>query len=208
MEKKRPKAVNIILTVLLSIPIMLAMMYLTEHFSNQLRFFPTIEEAFANHSDGRRDFGETLFVDNHGDNLTIVHKRNTHFFVSHYIREVREGEVWYACIWVSTGGAMFFPGTGDPDSRTGQLAVQFYLNERALGQRLWEPLGRRPLHGFSFDRDTAYMRINGYLVEHVILLEESRYLHSFGEFPFYFWYFSDFPFVFNSPDDIVISFGD
>ena len=39
-----------------------------------VRYHTTIEDAFADHSSGSRNFGEVLFIDEHSDSLTIFHQ--------------------------------------------------------------------------------------------------------------------------------------
>ena len=111
------------------------------------RYFPTIEEAFANHSSGSRYMGEILFMDRHEDNLTVFHGGR----VSHYVIKRENGRVLYACVGVATSGFVLNPD--DPVSiKQEQGGIALVFAKRTL---LHENIGRRPLYGFSINEKNA-----------------------------------------------------
>jgi len=204
------KIVIYIIALAIAIALTVGSLYLMGALPREPRFFSTMEQAFANDPEGGRDFGEILFIDDHGDNLTVFHRRNNQLTASHYLRDVREDGAWYACVGVSTGGAFFYPDPDNLNSMNRQLHIHFFLNERGPGgiinEGLRDTLGRRPVHGFSHEEKIHNLTINGYSVNYVILLEEASDHPLFGEVPLFFWYFSDLPLVSGPAEDIVISF--
>ena len=160
----------------------------------RVRYHPTIEEAFADHSAGSRNFGEILFIDEHSDSLTIFHRaRRSH--ISHYSRDVREDGIWYQCVGVATGGPNIKAhGTSLEDSQS----LIYHWHESS--EVLYEVIGRRPLYGVSHDPIIHTLSINGIPVDYVI---ETTNIH--GD-PLFYWYFSDFPPFEDDPEDIIISF--
>lgn len=167
------------------------------------RFFPTFEQAFANHSGGHRNFGEIHFVHEHEDTLIVFHisgglTRVSH--VSYYLLERREGEVWFTCIAVATGIWGIEP---EPDSiRSAQLNIVGRTG--GIYERMFEEFGRRPFYGFSTNTKIHNLTINGQPVDYVV----DRGLNTRGE-QRYLWFFSDLQ-ILHIPnlqaDDIVISF--
>ena len=161
---------------------------------NEVRYHPTIEEAFADHSSGSRNFGEVLFIDEHSDNLTIFHKGRG-LYISHYLRDVREDGSWFQCMGVATGGPLIeAEGTSH---ETSQFLIYHWHRSSEV---LYERIGRRPLYGVSYDSTIHTLRINGIPVDYVI---ETTNID--GE-PLFFWYFSNFPPFEGDQEDIIISF--
>ena len=165
-------------------------------------FYPTIEAAFTSCLGEVGHFGRTFFIDEHEHNLTINHITTDRYgegswTISHYLKNVRGEERWYACVAVSTSTAVFLPDEDD-----GFWQEQVYIVNRRSNQELYRTLGRRPLYGFAYKESIHYLSINGYPVDHIILIRESE----FGERPLYFWYFADFPLITGPAKDILISF--
>ena len=164
------------------------------------RFFPTIEEAFANHSSGSRNMGEILFIDRHEDNLTVLHRyRGSR--ISHYVIKREDGKVLYACVGVTTGGVPLNPD--DPVSiKQEQGSVALVFAKRILP----ESIGRRPLYGFSNYEGIYNLTINGQPVDYVV----QSGINVEGE-PVYFWYFSDAAVLYIEDlqrEDVIICFGE
>jgi len=175
--------------------------------SNELIFYPTIEAAFMSAEDsGRRDIDEVLFVAEFGDTATMVHKRRNLFITSHYLIEMRGNSAWYTCVGISrsTGYLIGYPSNSSIEA---QPEIIYRLRIRH-----WGGLGRRierlPVYGLSRDKRIHNLTINDQAPDYVILLEEQTYHPLFGETPLYFWYIADFQAEVNSPEDIVICFGE
>jgi len=161
-----------------------------------VRYHPTIERAFADHSAGSRNFGEVLFIDEHPDSVTVFH-RARRSYISHYSRDVREDGDWYLCVGVGTGGGDLIKW-GWISIESSQSSI--YNSLKLVAEVYYERIGRRPLYGASHDPIIHSLRINGIPVDYVI---ETTNIH--GD-PLFLWYFSDFPPFEGDREDIVISF--
>jgi len=159
-----------------------------------VRYHPTVEAAFADHSGGSRNFGEVLFIDEQDNSLTIFHKGRG-LYISHYLRDVREDGDWYLCVGVATGGPLI--EAGGTSHETSQFLIYHWHSSSEV---LYERIGRRPLYGVSYDPIIHTLSINGIPVDYVI---ETTNIH--GD-PLFLWYFSDFPLLEGSQEDIIISF--
>jgi len=165
--------------------------------SNIPVFYPTIEEAFARRVEGlRRDMGEILLIDEHEDNLTIIHNRRGVFYDSHFVREMREDKAWYSCVGIGRGWGILI----DPPSTSTEMQQTIIFSHLRLISRIHDELNRRPLTGISMIEQVHNLTINGQAPDHIILLQETPLL--------YFWYIADFQAEVNSPSDIVICFGE
>jgi len=146
--------------------------------------------------------GEVLLVDEHRDNLTIIHRKDGAFYISHFAREIREGETWYTCIDI-TGGWGILIGPDFHAMETKQRTAHTLLR---FGARTHERLDRKPIWGTSITEQVYDLTINGQTPDHIILLEELTEHPAWGDVPLYFWYIADFQADVNSPSDIVICF--
>jgi len=170
-------------------------------FSDEPTFYPTLEQAFLAHSGvGSRRMTEILFMDEVGNSVTAFHPGGGAgaMMVSHYIKELRNGEYWFACLSVADGGILIgFEGISTEGSQL------FIHTSHAVGglftsKMLYRGLGRRPLVGFSPDPNIRNLTINGIPVDYVVETTNVR-----GE-PLFFWYYSDFPPIYGEREDIVI----
>jgi len=200
---------SMIIAIIVFIIFIIAMIFIQGLVNPRDDFFPTLEEAFRAHSSGSQNFGEIMFVDEHEHNLTIHHGG----YVTTFIKEERDGEIWYMARVVTIGNIYLNPPWSSSWMDFSPEQIFGLRNERGhfgRGARLVrEDLGRFPLYGFSHNSAIYSLNINGIPVEQVVLLNENV---SFPRIDYpvnlYFWYFSDFPPFGATAEDVVISFGD
>jgi len=202
----RKKLVDFFIIVILTFVISFVFNLTTD---TEVRFSPTMEEAFSRHSSGRRDMGEILFIDDHGYNLTVFHVVENQSggitrFVSHYIRELQDGAWVYSCIIVNTNSLLSNLNEASIDRNV--LTLEFLFNpvnrihERYLMNHPFNRIfGRWPLYGFTDYSNIHNLVINGQSPDYII--EAGTNVR--GD-QVYFWYFSNF--IFNEGDKISISF--
>jgi len=174
------------------------------------RFYPTFEQAFARHETVfNRRVGELLFVDEHETTVTVFH-HGASIYASHFLREVQEDGTRYACVGMSQGVGPFLSVQSQRDN---QRQIFTFIGETGafarIHQRNYEVLGRRPLYGTFHGEEVHNLSINGIPVEHVIFVQETMehpMLGIVGTENLYIWYFSDFPVITGSAENIVISF--
>jgi len=162
----------------------------------------TIEQAFLSHTAvTNRRMGDIIFIDDQSDNLTVFHPNGV-WSVSHYVRETRWNGNWYTCVGVSSGGFIHININEDSNYISIQQDIHSVLadNDFAIGSALYDRLGRRPLHGTSYNPIVNSLSINGEQVHHVLETTDARGNRLF------FWYFSDFPLITGEPEDIIVSF--
>jgi len=183
-----------------------------EHRALQLRFYPTMEEAFVRHDRAHNILGEILFIDEQADAVALLHLPDSHLPVlSLFLREFREDGVFYA--FLSTGnGGWTINITQDPDAPDHFISLEtqrFFIvadaNRPAFfvtpAERI---LGRRPLYGFANGEQIRRMTINNQPVDYVVDLGLDEQGH-----PQFFWYFIDAQVLHESGlenDDVVFAF--
>ena len=198
--------ITILALVLKKLTIVVAMLLIVAYiagceFSDEPTFYPTLEQAFLAHSGvNSRRMPDILFLDEVGNSLTAFHPGGGAgaMMISHYIRELRDGEYWFACLSVASGGISI--ARGNTPIEVSQRFIYNTLADDGLYMlgRFHTRLGRRPLLGFSTDPSIRNLTINGVPVDYVI---ETTNAHGA---PLFFWYYSDFPPIYGEKEDISI----
>jgi len=200
--------ITILAFVLKKLTLVVAMLLIVAYiagceFSDEPTFYPTLEQAFLAHSGvSSRRMPDILFLDEAGNSLTAFHPGGGAgaMMISHYIKELRDGEYWFACLSVASGGISI--GFGDTSIEASQSLIHSRLADDgfdAFGMsRFHTRLGRRPLLGFSPNPNIRNLTINGVPVDYVI---ETTNAHGA---PLFFWYYSDFPPIYGEKEDIII----
>ena len=183
-----------------------------EHRALQLRFYPTMEDAFVRHDRTHHTLGEVLFADEQANAVTILHQIDDSWpILSLFLRESREDGVFYALLSTGSGG-WTINITQDPDAPAHFIPIEVQrsfivadTNRPAFfalpAERL---LDRRPLYGFANGEQVRRMTINGQLVDYVADLGPDDH----GQ-PRFFWYFADAQVLHESDlehDDVVFAF--
>jgi len=147
-----------------------------EFWISQLRFFPTMDEAFTRNSGDYANMGEIFFIDECEDSIVILHRaydrrNNSSLYVSTFLREIREGEAVYA--FLSAGGSWAVNVSLDPEAPSNFISIETYRSFLASRTRAhpfpeFSAINRKPLHGFANDVSINYLTINGQPVDYVI----------------------------------------
>ena len=183
-----------------------------ESFSDEI-YVETLEEAFRNSPASQQEMGEILFIDVHEGSVTVFHRVEEMgmIYVSHYSKREESESNLYFCRRVQRGTdsapLSFTEFSIYAQKNFIYLNISSHQNRENvvidstinLNNRFYEALGRRPLHGVSFDERVHGLMINGYPVETVI---EAYY----DGRKWFFWYFSDFPAFYGTVDEITITF--
>ena len=160
------------------------------------KYSPTIEAAFSGYSSGEKGMGEILFIDEHENNLSIVHEKTsakgTSLFTSHYFKKEKNDRDVYLCVGVARRELML--NTDLESSKNPQMKMVSSQSTRKFKHKL---LGRTPEDGISRDKKIYGLMIDEQLVDKVIEVQSSN-----GSI--YYWYFSDL--VIRDFENITISF--